>query len=1158
MKKIKLLIASLSLLLIGGVTFAQNGLERVIVERYYTSNAADATGSIGALPAGSVTYRVFADMIPGYKFQAMYGVAAHPLTISTTTAFFNNQDRGAITPNGIATQYINDNSVAIDSWFSAGATATGQVGVLKSEDNGAANLITGNTMLLNNDGDSGIPLTTQDGMMTGTTQAVTFVGITAGQQSIFDATSNLGNSITTSNGSIASLNGTTGPTATNRVLIGQFTTDGNFHFNLNIQVGTGVAGQYQSFVSSNPTGNEIMLPSLTFDSYIAPPTVNSPVTYCVGATASALTATAIAGDTLRWYTTATGGTGSLTAPTPSTATAGTTTYYVSQFKGSSLSPRAAVVVNVNATPITIVNSPSLCLGASATLTASGATSYSWSQGGTGATSTVTPTATTTYTVTGTTNGCSSTAVATATVTVSMATPGTITGTAAVCAYVGTSTSVNYHFTAVAGASTYVWTVPAGVSIVSGQGTTSLNVSYQNTPVGAMSGNISVVAVSAAGCMSLPKTYAITSTLPLVPTTCAGTSAICAYEGTTTPLTYTCSGGTGALSYQWTVPGAVNLLSGQGTSSITANYANVSGSGALGNISVAGVSGCGTGPAKTLAISATIPAIPGVITGPTTVCAYVATSTPVTYTIVAVTGALSYNWVVPAGVNVVSGQGTTALTVNYSAIPTGAGTIGAMTVQSVSNCGTSAVRSVTLTKGVPVAPTSITGPLAVCSYVGTTTTATYSCANIVNATGYTWTVPAGVNIISGQNTNSITVDFQGVTYGAGTVGTLSVMATAPCGNSALKTITLTKTAVATPTAITGQFSDLCYANTYNYSVPVNALATSYVWTVPTNAVINSGQGTTQINVTFNTGYLTGAVTCKNSNACSISAAKSVTVTAGPAAPVAITGSSNACASMQSSTPNTYSIAPVTGALSYLWTVPANATLISGQGTTSVSVQFASNFVSGTLSVASQGTCITSAAKTLIIYKVPGLPSTITGNTSICAEVAGGIPVSYSIAPIVGATSYNWTLPAGATIVSGAGTSAISVLFAVNTPAGSLVRVASVNACGTSSLRSTAGLVTCASPIEIGGVDNANGGSTFSELYPNPATDFLNFDVTSDINKDVLVQVYNVLGAEVINQKYAVVTGTTSLKTDVSGLHNGVFMVRLTDLSNSITITKSMVK
>lgn len=62
----------------------------------------------------------------------------------------------------------------------------------------------------------------------------------------------------------------------------------------------------------------------------AAPAVTTPVNYCINTAAVALTATPAPGNSLRWYTTATGGTGSATAPVPSTAVAGVTAYYVSQ------------------------------------------------------------------------------------------------------------------------------------------------------------------------------------------------------------------------------------------------------------------------------------------------------------------------------------------------------------------------------------------------------------------------------------------------------------------------------------------------------------------------------------------------------------------------------------------------------------------------------------------------------------------------------------------------------------------------------------------------------------------------------------------------------------------------------------------------------------
>lgn len=77
------------------------------------------------------------------------------------------------------------------------------------------------------------------------------------------------------------------------------------------------------------------------------PTVNSPVYYCQNSSAVPLTASASAGSTLIWYgTSSSGGTGSSTAPIPSTTTVGTTSYYVSQTNGVTQSTRNSIVVNV--------------------------------------------------------------------------------------------------------------------------------------------------------------------------------------------------------------------------------------------------------------------------------------------------------------------------------------------------------------------------------------------------------------------------------------------------------------------------------------------------------------------------------------------------------------------------------------------------------------------------------------------------------------------------------------------------------------------------------------------------------------------------------------------------------------------------------------------
>jgi hypothetical protein len=148
-----------------------------------------------------------------------------------------------------------------------------------------------------------------------------------------------------------------------------------------------------------------------FYSVATPVVATNNFTYCQGATATALTATALTGNSLRWYTQATGGTYTTTAPVPSTTTAGTYTYYVSQANiGNDESMRAAITVVVNALPatpvITASGSTTFCTGGSVDLTSSASTGNVWSTNAT--TSTITVSTTGNYSVTVTdANGCAS-------------------------------------------------------------------------------------------------------------------------------------------------------------------------------------------------------------------------------------------------------------------------------------------------------------------------------------------------------------------------------------------------------------------------------------------------------------------------------------------------------------------------------------------------------------------------------------------------------------------------------------------------------------------------------------------------------------------------------------------------------------------------------
>ncbi len=203
------------------------------------------------------------------------------------------------------------------------------------------------------------------------------------------------------------------------------------------------------------------------------PAVTTPVTYCQNETAASLTAT---GTGLLWYTTATGGTGSVIAPTPSTTTPGNTSYWVSQTNGSSCEgPRAEIVVTVNALPTvnagvdaTIPGGTSTTLNA--TVTGTGPFTYSWTPAAQLVNASIEDPTTVnlltttvfTLTATSTASSCSNTDQVTITVSgggltsVPTATPGTI------CA--GETVQLDAVAGGGSGTYTYTWTsLPAGFS-----------------------------------------------------------------------------------------------------------------------------------------------------------------------------------------------------------------------------------------------------------------------------------------------------------------------------------------------------------------------------------------------------------------------------------------------------------------------------------------------------------------------------------------------------------------------------------------------------------------------------------------------------------------------------------------------------------------------
>jgi hypothetical protein len=237
-------------------------LEGIIIEKFYVSNENDAADSLhsGTLPVSSVTYRIYVDLLPGYKFQAAYGAPGHPLIIESTKAFYNHIEVGSTNPNVLPERALSKNIALLDSWLSVGAAAENHIGVLKESDSDVADeyIKLEEGFLKNKNGRKDYSLGERDGMVRADSLPFpTFFQIDTCLAVLGSTTS--GNKIVINNGAWACLGkGSVGaePLASNVILIAQLTTAGQLSFELNIMIGA-PDGTSQRYVAKNASTKEL-------------------------------------------------------------------------------------------------------------------------------------------------------------------------------------------------------------------------------------------------------------------------------------------------------------------------------------------------------------------------------------------------------------------------------------------------------------------------------------------------------------------------------------------------------------------------------------------------------------------------------------------------------------------------------------------------------------------------------------------------------------------------------------------------------------------------------------------------------------------------------------------------------------------------------------
>jgi hypothetical protein len=190
----------------------------------------------------------------------------------------------------------------------------------------------------------------------------------------------------------------------------------------------------------------------------------------------------------------------------------------------------------------------------------------------------------------------------------------------------------------------------------------------------------------------------------------------------------------------------------------------------------------------------------------------------------------------------------------------------------------------------------------------------------------------------------------------------------------------------------------------------------------------------------------------------------------------------------------------GAASYIWTAQAGTTNITsvngaGENDTVVAVTFESNFTTSSISVRAVNDCGVSSLRSITISRSnPATPALISGPTNACSFIgANGQVATYSVAALSAFETYNWTIPAGATDVTGSTTRTISFRYPDGYTGGT-ISVQRINGCGTSGTRSLSiGVLQATSPSSIDIVNTAtcpNRVYTYSvSSMPSQATSLL---------------------------------------------------------------------
>jgi gliding motility-associated-like protein len=519
-------------------------------------------------------------------------------------------------------------------------------------------------------------------------------------------------------------------------------------------------------------------------------------------------------------------------------------------------------------------------------------------------------------------------------------------------------------------SNYSWTIPPTATIIGGVGGPCIDVDWGTSPGG-------LVCVTASNNCGVSNQVCVNVLVnqPLDEPLISGPAAFCQFD----TISFSVNNLPAGTSYDWTLPAIGNLI---GFSPDSAQVELTWTGFGQDSICVSAANSCGITSTVCFPFEvSTFPGI-GIIAGPDTVCA----QSLQTYCIPADPAADSFNWTLPAGAILVSGQGTDCIDVDWSNSPGGP-----VCVNATNICGSGPLACLDVVVEPLVNSPVLTTPINAC--LGDTITVSVPAdPNVLNTT---WTLPANATLLAGGDDSTF------VTLILSALGTEPICITAAndCGSSPPACADLVVGEPPVLSAITGPIS-VCTNESAIYCIDPNPDIAVYQWTFPPGASIVSGQGTPCVTVNWNNSA--GGLVCLNATAvCGAvqSVCEGVNVLPDPE-PFTVEGPDLFC---QGDT-ILFTVNGGDFASAFNWDVPACATLLEGQGTDSVLVFWPVECLNASVCATAENTCATIGPECIQINALP-LPAVDAGaDFVVCDTVA-------DLSAVPGPGVGNWTFIAG---------------------------------------------------------------------------------------------------------------------------------------------------